>query len=441
MSTGAGLLLADEPTSQLGHADRDTMVDLIQRVNAEFGTTVVIVTHDPDIAAQIPRRITIRNGRIGSEGVHGRDYAVIDQDGAVHLPEESPRRTRPGSLVEFEETEDGFCSGRVDEQAGARVRVLLAGLWTRRGMNATSLLVSVLAIVAAVLGPMYARASAEHLLDTRLDERAPYTTGLTYSVPAQDGTDVPRDDPAAFRAPAVADLVRTRVRAVPRPLRRPLLAGRDRLGAGPGRAVRPRAAAVRRTDLLARGHVPARRGAGRCPTAAGEALMQATMARTLGLSAGDTFDVDYSDTYLRRQAGAPRGVEAQRSRTVSYRIVGTYRVTDPASPASFDLSRFTGLDDLVVPPQRGTGAAPTAPALLVAPASMTSQTFRDRPRTARRHRSGRPRHDGPRPSRPPGTSRAPRSTPPPARRPTCWPTSTWPRCSTRCAPSAPRCPG
>ena len=118
VSSGAGLLLADEPTSQLGHTDRDTMVDLIQRVNAELGTTVVIVTHDPDIAARIPRRITIRNGRIGSEGVHGRDYAVIDQDGAVHLPEEWIQDYPPGSLVEFEETEDGFFVRRVDRTPG-----------------------------------------------------------------------------------------------------------------------------------------------------------------------------------------------------------------------------------------------------------------------------------------------------------------------------------
>jgi putative ABC transport system ATP-binding protein len=118
ISSGAGLLLADEPTSQLGHTDRDTMVDLIQRVNAELGTTVVIVTHDPDIAARIPRRITIRNGRIGSEGVHGRDYAVIDQDGAVHLPEEWIQDYPPGSLVEFEETEDGFFVRRVDRAPG-----------------------------------------------------------------------------------------------------------------------------------------------------------------------------------------------------------------------------------------------------------------------------------------------------------------------------------
>ena len=114
VSSGAGLLLADEPTSQLGHADRDAMIDLIQRVNAEFGTTVVIVTHDPDIAGRIPRRVTIRNGRIGSEGVHGRDYAVIDQDGAVHLPEDWSDDYPPGSLVEFEETDDGFFVRRVD---------------------------------------------------------------------------------------------------------------------------------------------------------------------------------------------------------------------------------------------------------------------------------------------------------------------------------------
>ena len=78
----------------------------------------------------------------------------------------------------------------------------------------------------------------------------------------------------------------------------------------------------------------------------------------------------------------PEGIDAQKRRTVAYTVVGTYTVPDPGSPAWFDLSRFTGLDDLRVPPQRGTGSEPTAPALLVAPASMTSQTFRvgvDRP--------------------------------------------------------------
>ena len=41
------LLLADEPTSQLDGPNRDLVVELFDRVGAEFGTTMVVVTHDP----------------------------------------------------------------------------------------------------------------------------------------------------------------------------------------------------------------------------------------------------------------------------------------------------------------------------------------------------------------------------------------------------------
>jgi energy-coupling factor transporter ATP-binding protein EcfA2 len=57
---------------------------------------------------------------IGSEGLHGHDYAVIDQDGAVHLPEDWAEDYPPGSLVEFEETENGFFVRRVDVAPGDR---------------------------------------------------------------------------------------------------------------------------------------------------------------------------------------------------------------------------------------------------------------------------------------------------------------------------------
>jgi hypothetical protein len=120
---------------------------------------------------------------------------------------------------------------------------------------------------------------------------------------------------------------------------------------------------------------------GRCPRERDEALMQATTAKTLGLGDGDTFAVHYSDAYYVRTKGG-RQIQRERLRVERYRLVGTYVIDDPGSTAWFDLSRFTGLDDLTVSPQRGTGSAPTAPALLVAPSSMTSQAFRvgiDRP--------------------------------------------------------------
>jgi ABC-type lipoprotein export system ATPase subunit len=116
VSSGAGLLLADEPTSQLSHDDRNAMLHLIHLVNAEFGTTVVLVTHDPEVAAQMPRSITIRNGRIGAEGRHGFDFGVVDEDGAVHLPDDLAARFPGGTLVQFEETADGVLLRPIDEQ-------------------------------------------------------------------------------------------------------------------------------------------------------------------------------------------------------------------------------------------------------------------------------------------------------------------------------------
>ena len=115
ISSGAGLLLADEPTSQLSHDDRDAMIELIKVVNRDFGTTVVLVTHDPEVAAQLPRSITIRNGRIGSEGRHGFDFGVVDEDGAVHIPDELAEEFPAGTLVRFEKTPEGVLLLPVDE--------------------------------------------------------------------------------------------------------------------------------------------------------------------------------------------------------------------------------------------------------------------------------------------------------------------------------------
>ncbi len=117
ISSGAGLLLADEPTSQLAHDDRDAILELIHVVNQEFGTTVVLVTHDPEVAAQMPRSVTIRNGRIGAEGRHGFDFGVVDEDGAVHIPDDLALRFPAGTLVQFEESAEGVLLRPVDERS------------------------------------------------------------------------------------------------------------------------------------------------------------------------------------------------------------------------------------------------------------------------------------------------------------------------------------
>ncbi len=100
VSSGAQLVLADEPTSQLDAAGRERVMDLLAQVHAEFGRTVVLVTHDSSVAARSARTVTIRDGRVGSEGVHGREYAVVGRDGSLQLPPELYEEFPPGTLLE-----------------------------------------------------------------------------------------------------------------------------------------------------------------------------------------------------------------------------------------------------------------------------------------------------------------------------------------------------
>lgn len=113
---GPDLLLADEPTSQLAHDARDRVLDALFRANAELGTTVLLVTHDPEVAARLPRTVTIRGGRIGAEGRSGEDFAIVTADGSLPLPAEALEAVPPGTLLRVVPTEDGFRAERVEEE-------------------------------------------------------------------------------------------------------------------------------------------------------------------------------------------------------------------------------------------------------------------------------------------------------------------------------------
>ncbi len=61
------LVFADEPTGNLDHATGDTIIDLLFARRAEAGATLVIITHDPELAKRCARVITLADGRIASD--------------------------------------------------------------------------------------------------------------------------------------------------------------------------------------------------------------------------------------------------------------------------------------------------------------------------------------------------------------------------------------
>ncbi|RKN41436.1 ABC transporter ATP-binding protein [Micromonospora endolithica] len=93
------VLFADEPTGELDEATAGEVFAALRSINAELGVTIVVVTHDPQVASQVRRTVAIRDGRtasevrrsarVGADGVEEmvtEEYAVLDRAGRMQLP-------------------------------------------------------------------------------------------------------------------------------------------------------------------------------------------------------------------------------------------------------------------------------------------------------------------------------------------------------------------
>ena len=61
------VLFADEPTGNLDRKTGDKIADLLFSLNREHGTTLILVTHDPQLAARCDRRLRLVNGILQEE--------------------------------------------------------------------------------------------------------------------------------------------------------------------------------------------------------------------------------------------------------------------------------------------------------------------------------------------------------------------------------------
>lgn len=68
LANGPALMLADEPTGNLDTRNAAAVFDIFTRLTAEEGRTVIVVTHDADLAKRATRRIHLVDGRITFDG-------------------------------------------------------------------------------------------------------------------------------------------------------------------------------------------------------------------------------------------------------------------------------------------------------------------------------------------------------------------------------------
>lgn len=80
------IVLADEPTGALDSVNSQRVVELLARLVAEHQQTVILVTHDPGIAAAAGRTIRMRDGRIESDQRNGTRQGVEPASGEPHAP-------------------------------------------------------------------------------------------------------------------------------------------------------------------------------------------------------------------------------------------------------------------------------------------------------------------------------------------------------------------
>lgn len=121
------LLLGDEPTGELDSHTAETIFEIFHQLNRAYGLTVVIVSHDPNIARFVDRVVAIRDGKTSSETrrveteaadqVNGdgaarehvfEELVMLDSAGRLQIPKEIRERYNIGDRIRMEETPEGL---------------------------------------------------------------------------------------------------------------------------------------------------------------------------------------------------------------------------------------------------------------------------------------------------------------------------------------------
>jgi putative ABC transport system ATP-binding protein len=124
------LLLGDEPTGEVDSGTAQEILALFRQMNEQYGLTTIIVTHDPQIARNVDRVVTIRDGSTSSETVRRvadveaalaqgaqeasaamhvyEEFVVVDGAGRLQIPPDLRAEMEIGDRVTLERADGGI---------------------------------------------------------------------------------------------------------------------------------------------------------------------------------------------------------------------------------------------------------------------------------------------------------------------------------------------
>ena len=105
------LLLADEPTGELDTRTAQAIYQALRDIRERFGVTILIVSHDRNIALHVDRVVGIQDGKVATEttaAMQGEANLMLDSAGRLQIPKALREKYGIGAKVTLEQTDDGL---------------------------------------------------------------------------------------------------------------------------------------------------------------------------------------------------------------------------------------------------------------------------------------------------------------------------------------------
>jgi len=125
------LLLADEPTGSLDAKSSLLTMDLLQDLRERYGLTILMVTHDPEIAKRADRVLTLRDGALGQNmtDTQNDEATRFDAEGRIRLPDLVRAQLSQGQRVAIEIRPEGvLLRSEVEQTADTAGQDALLGI-------------------------------------------------------------------------------------------------------------------------------------------------------------------------------------------------------------------------------------------------------------------------------------------------------------------------